>query len=75
MEEYSSGYLLVDSDEPGAYIMMYGKDTGDRTPAVYQAFSIGNRDITIISGSGITKTETVTILPDTMNTLYVSFKK
>lgn len=75
MEEYSSGYLLVDSDEPGAYIMMYGKDTGDRTPAVYQAFPIGNRDITIISGSGITKTETVTILPDTMNTLYVSFKK
>lgn len=75
MEEYSSGYLLVDSDEPGAYIMMYGKDTGDRTPAVYQAFPIGNRDITVVSGSGISKTETVTVLPDTMNTLNISFNQ
>ncbi|MDE2518964.1 MAG: PEGA domain-containing protein [Methanocorpusculum sp.] len=74
MSEYSSGYLLVDADEPGSYIMMYGKDTGDRTPTVYPAVPIGNRDITIMSGSGVTKTETVMILPDAMNTLKVSFK-
>ncbi len=74
MSEYSSGYLLVDADEPGSYIMMYGKDTGDRTPTVYPAVPIGNRDITIMSGSGVTKTETVMILPDAMNTLNVSFK-
>lgn len=75
MSEYSSGYLLVDSDVPGSYIMMYGKDTGDRTPTIYPAFPIGNRDITVVSGTGTAKTQTVTILPDTMNTLRVSFNE
>ena len=73
MQEYASGYLRVDSDEPGSYIMMYGKDTGDRTPVVYEAVPIGSRDITVVSGSGKSKTEMVLVLPDTMNELYVTF--
>lgn len=73
LKEYASGYLQVDSDEPGSYIMMYGKDTGDKTPTVYQAVPIGNRNITVISTSGETKTETVMILPGIMDTLHVNF--
>ncbi len=73
MEPYTNGYLVVESDEPGAFIMMYGRDTGDRTPTVYPAFPIGTAEITVITSTGKSLTKTVTVLPDTVTTVHADF--
>lgn len=73
LDPYTNGYLVVDSNEPGSYIMMYGKDTGDRTPTVYPAFPIGTAEVTVVNSAGESLTQSVTVIPDTVTTLYAEF--
>jgi hypothetical protein len=70
---YTNGYLVVDSGVPGAFVMIHGRDTGDRTPVVYPAFPIGETEVTVITGSGKSVTEHVTVLPDRVTRVMAEF--
>ncbi len=41
LEPYLSGNLTVESDPAGARILLFGKDTGEKTPATFEYLQVG----------------------------------
>jgi hypothetical protein len=47
LDEYSSGFLRVASDPPGATITLDGRDTGEVTPFLFSSVPIGLHSVTV----------------------------
>jgi hypothetical protein len=47
LEEYTSGFLRVASDPPGAAISIDGSDTGEVTPMMFSAVPLGMHSVTV----------------------------
>jgi hypothetical protein len=54
LEEYTSGFLRVASDPPGAAISLDGRDTGEVTPLILSSVPIGLHSVTV-SGNNISR--------------------
>lgn len=72
-EMYASGFLAVNSSEPGSRVVMYGRDTGDRTPVMYAGFPAGKREVTVVSPDGRSRMFEMTIVPDVVNEVFADF--
>ncbi|HJK78428.1 MAG TPA: PEGA domain-containing protein [Methanocorpusculum sp.] len=75
MQEYASGYVAVNSSVPGSRVVMYGRDTGDRTPVVYAGFPSGRREISVVSPDGRSRMFAVTVVPGAVNEVFADFSQ
>lgn len=73
MQEYASGYVVVNSSVPDSRVGMYGQDTEDRTPVVYAGFPSGRREISVVSPDGRVRAFTMTVVPGTVNEVFADF--
>lgn len=74
MQEYALGYVAVDSSVPGSRMVMYGRDTGDRTPVMYAGFPSGRREMSVVSPDGRSWVFTVTVVPGAVNKVFAVFR-
>jgi hypothetical protein len=68
LEEYTSGFLRVASDPPGATITLDGRDTGEVTPLLLSSVPIGLHSVTVSENNMTRKYPDITVnVLDTVN--------
>jgi hypothetical protein len=68
LEEYTSGFLRVASDPPGAPISLDGRDTGEVTPLLFSSVPIGLHSVTVSENNMTRKYPDITVNAlDTVN--------
>jgi hypothetical protein len=68
LEEYTSGFLRVASDPPGATITLDGRDTGEVTPLLFSSVPIGLHSVTVSENNMTRKYPDITVNAlDTVN--------
>lgn len=70
LEGYSYGALQVTTPQEGARVYLHGKNTGEKTPCIFEYMNIGTYEVKVKDGN-TTQEQEVTVLPG--RTVHCSF--